>query len=334
MIHKLKYIVYKLNLHRFFKRFYMLSSKICKHIIKLSTFFIIIPSWRKKAKKFLKKDIFKIPYRRQKEFYDYVLKYCQISSNFTNQSFNQKPLSTLPIWQIWFQGEEYAPKLVKKCFQSIEKYAGDRPIIRLTDETISQYIDLPDFIWEKYQKGNITKTHFSDIIRVCLLSKYGGTWVDATVFFTDKIPEEILQSSFFGYHVTTSSSWFDCHEFLGSASWFLHAKPNNCLMIALRDALFKYWERENELVDYFLIYFLFKGLIDQNIILMNEWKNTFFLEEEPTHRLQLAFHQKFDQNKLNHIKNCSTVHKLSYKFKTIEKDSFLDIFLRNTEIFL
>ena len=32
--------------------------------------------------------------------------------------------------------------------------------------------------------GQITKTHLSDLLRLELLIRYGGTWIDATVFCT------------------------------------------------------------------------------------------------------------------------------------------------------
>jgi hypothetical protein len=37
---------------------------------------------------------------------------------------------------------------------------------------------------EKYQKKIIDNTHFSDLLRLELLIKYGGTWIDASVLVT------------------------------------------------------------------------------------------------------------------------------------------------------
>jgi hypothetical protein len=42
----------------------------------------------------------------------------------------------LPIWQIWFQGKDYASPIVKLYFQSIDKYSNGREIIRLTEKII------------------------------------------------------------------------------------------------------------------------------------------------------------------------------------------------------
>ena len=48
-------------------------------------------------------------------------------------------------------------------------------------KNLDKYIHLPNYILEKYKQGIITKPHFSDIIWIELLIKYGGTWVDASI---------------------------------------------------------------------------------------------------------------------------------------------------------
>lgn len=81
------------------------------------------------------------------------------------------------VWLYWAQGEENAPDLVKNCLKSVHTYCKDKNIIVLDDNTIENYIDIPDFIKEKYKKNIISKPHFSDYLRTSLLAKYGGTWM-------------------------------------------------------------------------------------------------------------------------------------------------------------
>jgi len=45
-------------------------------------------------------------------------------------------------------------------------------------------VELPGYIVEKWEKGRIPAAMFSDLLRVELLIKYGGTWIDSTVFCT------------------------------------------------------------------------------------------------------------------------------------------------------
>lgn len=40
---------------------------------------------------------------------------------------------------------------------------------------------LPDYIVKKWEKGRIPADLFSDLLRLELLIRYGGTWIDSTV---------------------------------------------------------------------------------------------------------------------------------------------------------
>lgn len=58
------------------------------------------------------------------------------------------------IWQYWAQGynKENIPELISICLSSIDKYASNYTIIRLSDTNISQYIDIPDWLMKKRHK--------------------------------------------------------------------------------------------------------------------------------------------------------------------------------------
>lgn len=56
------------------------------------------------------------------------------------------------IWQYWGQDiDANLPDMVKLCFASVERFKDDSVVIRLTDKTIRDYIELPEFIWQKRQ---------------------------------------------------------------------------------------------------------------------------------------------------------------------------------------
>lgn len=108
-----------------------------------------------------------------------------------------KDTTKLPIWVCWLQGEENAPLLVQRCIKSIKKNCGQHPVIIITNENFKQYVDIPDYVLEKTKSKIITYTTFSDILRMALLKKYGGMWIDATFYLSQKIPEEYFKYSFF-----------------------------------------------------------------------------------------------------------------------------------------
>ncbi len=47
-------------------------------------------------------------------------------------------------------------------------------------------MNIPNSIVSKWKSNVISDTHFSDIIRTELLIKYGGTWIDSTVYVNNK----------------------------------------------------------------------------------------------------------------------------------------------------
>ena len=59
------------------------------------------------------------------------------------------------IWTIWFQGEDSAPKLVKACFRSVRRHCKQELIV-LDENTIFDYITLPQEIVKKYKDGKLS----------------------------------------------------------------------------------------------------------------------------------------------------------------------------------
>lgn len=101
------------------------------------------------------------------------------------------------IWQYWAQGfEDELPEVVQVCLDSVDKYKGDYEVIRLSDNNIADYIDLPAYVWEKREHG-FSVTVFSDVLRLALLYCYGGVWLDATVLLTAPLPEKYSQYDYF-----------------------------------------------------------------------------------------------------------------------------------------
>lgn len=97
-------------------------------------------------------------------------------------------------------GYDQAPELVKCTISSVKKHMPDRDIIILTDKNIYQYAKFPKSIIAKRKAGKISAAHFSDLLRVELLCRYGGIWIDATVLCTsDNIPSYITETDLFVY---------------------------------------------------------------------------------------------------------------------------------------
>ena len=58
------------------------------------------------------------------------------------------------IWIFWMQGMEHAPRLVRICHDSICRNKPEGyDLIVLSAENLREYIELPEYIWDKYKKG-------------------------------------------------------------------------------------------------------------------------------------------------------------------------------------
>lgn len=91
------------------------------------------------------------------------------------------------IWQYWGQGFEEVPELVRVCLASVDRWRGSCTLIRLDESNIKDYILIPKDIRKALDK--LSRAAWSDVLRMCLLTLYGGCWLDATVFLTSPLPE-------------------------------------------------------------------------------------------------------------------------------------------------
>lgn len=155
------------------------------------------------------------------------------------------------IWTFWWQGESMAPEMIKQCIASMKQNSNGHEVIVISEANYMQYIQVPDYISDKVKRGIITYTHLSDIIRMLLLKTYGGLWLDATIFVTDKIPD-----SYFNYNYFTAKlprQKISCiSEFRWSGN-VMGGKKQYCFFSYMCDFFAAYWKQEEKLIDYFLI---------------------------------------------------------------------------------
>ena len=287
-------------------------------LIKIISSFIPIKNHRRALRLFLNRK-FKVDYNKKYIVREYLKKYTY--SPPESFQLSKVESSELPIWQLWFQGEEFAPEIVKRCLESVRKFSQGRQVIVLNKENIKDYIELPQYIWDKKEQSIISNTHFSDILRVCLLEKFGGTWIDATVLLTDYIPQQILNQDFFAFSVPEDHINYDFHLF---SSWFIHAQPNHIFLKSFKESLFEYWKNENKLIDYFTLHLITHNVIHANEALMNLWKERLQINNAAPHEMQFGLTEPYNEDKFEYYKKKSSIHKLTYKIDKINDGDLLD----------
>lgn len=229
------------------------------------------------------------------------------------------------IWICWFQGIENAPELVKACYNSVLKNYKDKEIIVLTEENYKKYVDIPEYIIKKWEKGYITFAHFSDILRIELLSKYGGLWLDSTIFTTKR--SELVFNENIELFVFKQVD-LDRKNSLAvvASNWLIYANKDNNIINLTKKLLYYYWKDYNYAINYNIFHIFFKLATE---VYKDEWKNVPTFNNISPHILQFELNDDFQEIRFNEIKNMSDFHKLNWRIKSENKNSFYNYIVNN-----
>ena len=227
------------------------------------------------------------------------------------------------IWWCWLQGIENAPSIVKACFNSLKRLTGYSLVV-IDNSNWREYVELPEYIVKKWEKKQISPALFSDLLRLELLIKYGGTWIDSTVLCAGFKEFESLSSS------SGSSSSPSVQEFknyleadlflfqytkqgsipVSISNWFISAHSNNEVLIALRDMLYAYWKDYDCVLDYYIFHLFF-------VVISKEYPDQILAMPygQSQNSLVLLHHwsEKFDQKKWDKLTSQVCFHKLAFR---------------------
>lgn len=212
------------------------------------------------------------------------------------------------------------------CLRSWKVHNPSWKIIELNDKILESYIQIDNEITNIHEK-HITKTSFSDIVRIFLLEKYGGCWCDATTFCNMSLDlwlPKYTQGGFFAFEKPGGDRLL--------STWFLYSEPRHYLTTAWKKATVKYWKTRAEVVDYFWFHHLFGELCKDDSIFSESWESTPKLSAHPPHYLQtnnlLSVPNK---STIDHIQGETPVYKLTYKFNESRySDNCTLAYLKNT----
>ncbi|WP_250395033.1 capsular polysaccharide synthesis protein [Synechococcus sp. MU1655] len=138
------------------------------------------------------------------------------------------------IWFFWYQGISDAPEIVVKCLSSWQTKNPDWKVIALNSVSLPKY--LPDFNAHQILSSGLNHAALSDLIRINLLYKYGGIWVDATTYCRQSL------SHWLDY---THENFFFAFTHPGNdrliASWFLASSPQQLIIKNWHGLCCTYW---------------------------------------------------------------------------------------------
>lgn len=229
------------------------------------------------------------------------------------------------IWQYWGQGVEdweALPPTVRTCFESVNRYHGDYTVIRLSDETIQEYITLPPFVYEKLRDNKVfTRTFLSDLLRVALISTYGGVWLDATILLTGELPQEFTNGDYFMFQRSDEEQNKDYWEriFIYYYCWhpdfkvkvlnsIIFGQQGSQMLRSITDLLLFFWQYEEKISEYFFFQILYEALVEGPL---SELRCPIINDCYP-HILQAHIFDQKPPYSVEDTLRLSTIHKLTY----------------------
>lgn len=210
------------------------------------------------------------------------------------------------IWFCWMQGLDSAPDIVRACYRSLTYLTGYTLQV-IDNGNWRDYVELPDYIVRKWENGQIPPAHFSDLLRLELLIRYGGTWIDATILYTGGVKADLdfLEADLFMFQYRRP----DSEEWRGIGNWFISACQNNPVLMTLQEMMYAYWQDYNCVLDYYIFHLFFSMLREvypkeieampyryapQSLILVHHWN------------------ERFEQGRWDNLVQRVSFHKLTY----------------------
>lgn len=221
----------------------------------------------------------------------------------------------IPVWCCWWQGEESMPELVRLCHARLKRVlpADKAELHLITLDNFRQYVDIPPHILKKFEEGTVTMTTMSDVLRFHLLERYGGYWLDATVFFTGEIPKQYFSGEFYCQRMVSNTEQA-IHEACG-CNWcgFSMAGPKHSIVFRfMKDAFDKWWANFDTIIDYVLIdYLLLTGF--RHVPAIHKIIDAVPDNNEDIFAMYGKLNQPYSEELYAELTKSNVMHKLTYK---------------------
>ena len=276
----------------------------------------------------LKNGLFKMAFFFEKICYenvksrlkkDFSEEFSTISDNYQRCEVKNKT-----VWYSWWQGMESAPELVTTCIQQMQKqFPSDTTFINVDSSNFTNYVDLQPRILELFESGKMTNAHFSDQLRINLLAKYGGIWVDATLWINQKQDETIFDFPFFSYRAEKSLPIASDHG-MKQGNWQMYflGGTNIYFYESLKIVNDAYWNRYSKVMHYLQLDKIIDLIFEDLPELSEEMKRLSLHSYDPGDLLaggyQYSISELATENIMEDINRDFGVIKLSWKIQVPE----------------
>jgi hypothetical protein len=198
------------------------------------------------------------------------------------------------IWTYWDSPD--IPEIVKICLTSWKNHAQNYKINIINKNTAEQYVNMPES-WKE-----LPAYRQSDIIRLLLLEKYGGIWIDASTILLKNPYSFVKQDGltlFITPRTTLQNPVFE--------NWFISAPPqNNIIKLWVSETLYAIKNQERYvssssndnksligIYNYLLCHLVLKNIYERQKELFHDVK---IYDSKET---AFYYHEKYQWNNLN-----------------------------------
>ena len=232
------------------------------------------------------------------------------------------------IWIYWHQGFDDAPEVVQKCVQSWQRKNPSYEVRLLDRDSITRYVDIRSVVPER-RLNKMSLAAQSDVLRISLLSAFGGIWVDSTLMclrsLDDWLPDLSPEADLFGFSNPGPDRMI--------SSWFLAVLPDSYLAKAWLESTIEYWSRWKWRRKYYWFHYRFGVLYNEDGRFKNHWDRVNKISADGPHHMA-PFREHFFQEATAERKEdlkakAPPVLKLTYKCLKdgYEKGTMIDYIL-------
>jgi len=247
------------------------------------------------------------------------------------------------IWTWWDTGVDTFNTVQHKCIDSWKRLNPDWEIIVLDANNLSDYISAKEWVYETIPviQGTdyfLRDQAFSDVVKVMILEKYGGVYMDSDVFCNKPLDEWLVSASdFFTFRVNDINTDFN-DERIGLPRlidiWLTAVShPKHYMLSKWLENMAYYLnqlhcegdlvlspDRPTKLVTprYFWAFFCFTGMIYSDEKFADLWKRTLNID----HKQTLWFRHNIHLNPVKLPTEIPVVYKLNRRLELEYKELF------------
>ena len=214
------------------------------------------------------------------------------------------------IWVYWAQGFDSVSPIVEACLARLKNLNPEYEIRALSEDSVAEWIDLSDAPQE------LPLMMRADLLRLRLMSQYGGVWIDATVWchrpLDDWLPM-VAMSGFFAFK--------NPHKDRLIENWFLASMPNHPLAMEWEKALTEsFYSLKQRPPYYFWTMYMFERALRRSPDLVEAWGQVGSMAAKPTFLMASVLSGFSDASLLQSaIRRGLPLSKLTWKSPDVDK---------------